>query len=103
VSIDDEVGAVMWLLDQDCSGPVNITAPAPVTNKEFAKALGRVIHRPARLPTPRFGPELLLGKELADALLFTSAKVHPRVLQGAGYAFGTPELEAGLRRALGTA
>ena len=103
VSIDDEVGAVMWLLDQDCSGPVNITAPAPVTNKEFAKALGRVLRRPARLPTPRFGPELLLGKELANALLFTSAKVNPAVLQGAGYPFRTTELEAGLRRALGTA
>jgi uncharacterized protein (TIGR01777 family) len=103
VSIEDEVGALVWVLDNDCSGPVNITAPSPVTNREFARALGRVLHKPAWLRTPRLGPELLLGKELAAALLFTSAKVYPAVLQRAGYPFGSTKLDMALPRILGAA
>lgn len=103
VSIEDEVDALAWALENECSGPVNITSPTPVTNREFARALGRVLRRPACLRTPRFGPELLLGKELAATLLFTSAKVHPSVLQGTGYPFRSAQLETALHQALGTA
>ena len=87
VSIDDVVRSISFLLGADVRGPVNVTGPEPVTQKEFAKALGSVLHRPAVLPTPGFGPALLLGRELADALLDTSARVLPTVLEEAGYRF----------------
>ena len=52
ISLDDEVGAIIHLLENDVSGPVNLTAPNPVTNGAFTKALGRVLGRPTLLPTP---------------------------------------------------
>jgi uncharacterized protein len=101
ISIDDEVGAVRFLLDHDLSGPVNLAAPAPVTNAEFTKVLGRVLGRPTVLPVPRFGPRLLLGGELAENLLFTSKRLRPAKLEAAGYTFAHPDLESALRAALG--
>ena len=56
IAIDDEVGAIVHLLTADVSGPVNLTAPHPVRFKEYAKAQGRALHRPAFLPVPRLGP-----------------------------------------------
>jgi uncharacterized protein len=103
ITLDDEVGALMWLLDHDVAGPVNLTAPGAVTNLEFTDSLARVLSRPARLPVPRFGPTLLLGAELADSLLFTSARVRPAVLEAEGYAFKDVQLEPALRRLLGPA
>ena len=93
ITLDDEVDAILWLLDHDVSGPVNLTSPEPATNAELTRALGRVLHRPARLPVPRFGPRLLVGSELADALLFTSARVQPTVLERSGYEFHHPDLD----------
>ena len=100
ITLDDEVGALAWILEHDVSGPVNLTSPNPVRNRDFARALARVLSRPAWLPVPRFGPRLLLGTELADSLLFTSAKVRPAVLEAAGFPFGDADLEEGLRRML---
>lgn len=97
VSIDDEVGAITHLLTADVEGPVNLTAPNPVTNAEFSKTLGTVLHRPSALPVPRFGPALLLGGELADALLFTGQRVLPKVLERSGYQWHHATLEAALR------
>ncbi len=101
IGIEDEVGAIVFLLDADVSGPVNLTAPAPVTNAEFTKVLGRVLGRPTLLPVPAFGPKILLGSELAEQLLFTSARVLPEVLISAGYEFRSPDLEGALRQELG--
>jgi uncharacterized protein len=101
ISIDDEVGAIEHLLTADVSGPVNLTAPTPVTNVEFTKALGAVLRRPTFLPIPSFGPKLLLGGELADALLFTGQRVVPSVLRGSGYVFRHAELDHALRALLG--
>ena len=100
ISIADEIGAIQWLLDHDISGPVNATAPNPVTNREFTKALGEAMHRPTLAPVPSFGPKLLLGSELADALLFTSARVVPNVLSANGFEFTTPTIESALRGVL---
>ena len=102
ISLDDWVGAVLFLLDADVAGPVNLTGPAPVTNAEFTKALGSVVRRPTALPVPAFGPRLLLGKELAHDLLFTSLRVEPRVLEGAGYAFRHRDVTSALRTVLGS-
>jgi uncharacterized protein (TIGR01777 family) len=101
ISLDDEVGAITHLLTADVRGAVNLTAPTPVTNAEFTKTLGRVLHRPAVLPIPSFGPKLLLGSELAEALLFTGQQVLPGVLQADGYTFRYSTLEVALRALLG--
>ncbi len=100
VSIDDEIGAIIHLLTTDVSGPVNLTAPNPVTNAQFAKALAHALHRPSLLPIPAFGPKLLLGGELADALLFDGQRVLPTVLQQSGYTFEHPTLDGALRAVL---
>jgi len=100
IGIDDEVGAIAFLLDHDISGPVNLTAPNPATNAEYTKVLGRVLGRPTLLPVPSFGPKLVLGSELAEQLLFTSARVLPQVLVDAGYEFVSPDLEGALRKVL---
>ncbi len=100
ITLADEIDALVFLLDHDIEGPVNLTAPNAVRNKELAKTLGHVLSRPSLLPVPAFGPKLLLGGELAEALLFTSANVKPTVLEAAGYPFGADQLEAGLRSVL---
>lgn len=96
VSLDDEVGAITHLLTADVEGPVNLTAPTPITNAGFTKVLGRVLKRPTLLPVPSFGPKLLLGSELANALLFTGQRVLPKVLQASGYQFRHPLLDEAL-------
>ena len=101
ISLDDEIGAICHLLTAPVAGPVNLTAPNPVTNAEFTKVLAAVLKRPAVLPIPSFGPKLLLGDELAAALLFTGQRVMPAALQASGYVFQHPMLEAALRAMLG--
>ncbi len=102
IALDDVTGAMLHALSEDTiSGPVNLTAPQPVRQAEFARALGRVLGRPAFLPAPAFALRLLLGRGMADALLLASAKVTPARLLASGYRFRFTELEAALRRALG--
>jgi uncharacterized protein (TIGR01777 family) len=96
ISIDDEVGAIRWLLDNPRSGSFNLTAPHPVTNGEFNKALAQAVHRPAIIPVPEFAPKILLGAELADNLLFTSANVVPERLEREGFTFAHPTLTEAL-------
>lgn len=93
ISLPDEVNAIKHLLTADVSGAVNLTAPNPVTNAGFAKLLGQALGRPSALPVPSFGPKLLLGSELADALLFTGQNVLPTALQASGYQFQHPRLD----------
>ena len=100
VSLDDEVGAILHALDStDLAGPVNLTAPNPVTQHEFAKTLGKVLHRPAVLPVPVKALGLVLGRELA-ADLTGSQRVLPTRLEGHGYQFADPTLDGALRRML---
>ena len=103
ISMVDELGALEFLLDADIDGPVNLTGPEPVTNGAFTDVLGDVLGRPTFLPVPTFGPKMLLGRELADELLFTSARVLPARLEAAGYRFETPTVEQALHRALDAA
>ncbi|MGI9031619.1 MAG: TIGR01777 family oxidoreductase [Ilumatobacteraceae bacterium] len=101
VSLTDEVGAIVHLLDSEVSGPVNLTAPEPVTNKRFADTVGEVLRRPTFLPVPEFGPKLLLGSERAESLLFVSQRVAPKVLLDDGYAFAHLDLASALHAELG--
>jgi len=100
ISMDDEVGSIMHLLTANVSGAVNLTAPQPVTNAEFTKVLARVVKRPAIVPVPTFAPKILLGGELADALLFTGQRVMPQALAASGYVFKHSTLESALRSLL---
>ena len=81
----------------DEGGPVNLTSPNPVTNAEFTKTLGRVLRRPTPFPTPKVGVWVRLGRELTDALLYTSTRVHPGRLVDSGFEFTHPALEPALR------
>jgi uncharacterized protein len=103
ISIDDEVDAITHLLTSELAGAVNLTAPAPVTNREFAKVLSDVLHRPAFLRIPSIGPKLLLGGELAAALLFSGQRVLPARLLADGFPFRHPTLVEALTAMLGDA
>ncbi len=101
VHMEDEVGLIRHLLNSESlQGPVNATAPAPVTNREFSKTLGRVLSRPAILPVPALALKLLMG-EMAQELLLDGQKVMPRRALADGYRFRFPELEGALRDLLG--
>ncbi|HVF74672.1 MAG TPA: TIGR01777 family oxidoreductase [Acidimicrobiales bacterium] len=100
VSLHDEVGAILHALrSDDLSGPINATAPHPVTNAEFTAALGKAMRRPARLPVPRAALSVVLGGEMA-ASLTASQRVLPTRLEAHGYRFKHPELPAALEVAL---
>jgi uncharacterized protein (TIGR01777 family) len=96
---DDIVGILLLALDNAAAtGPLNGTAPNPVTNKEFGKVLGRVLHRPSFMWTPGFALRLGLG-EVAD-LILTGQRVLPKKAQALGYRFKFPTLEEALRDVL---
>jgi len=102
ITLHDEVEALAWLLNDDVEGPVNLTAPEPVTNREFAAALGRALHRPTLLPTPKPALRARLGRELAEALLYSSTRVEPSLLAGRGFRFAHPDIATGLAAVLAT-
>jgi uncharacterized protein len=96
IHIDDEVGILLWALDNDkVSGIFNSTAPNPVTNKVFSKALGRTINRPAVLPIPGFTLDLMYGGEFGEVLK-GGQRVMPRRAQDLGYTFKHPDLDEAL-------
>ena len=97
---DDWIAMTMWAIGAPVSGPMNLTAPAPVTNATFARTLGRVLHRPSVLPVPAFALRLALG-ELADTALLSSQRVVPHAALGGGFEFRYPELEGALRAIYG--
>jgi len=101
VGLDDAIGAICHLLaDDQVSGPVNVVAPEPVTNREFTRALAEALGRPAALRVPAWLLRLVFG-QLADEVLLSSARVQPRVLLQRGYCFRHPGLAAALCHLLG--
>jgi uncharacterized protein len=102
ISIDDEIGAIVHALtNPSVKGPMNATAPNPVTYSEFAKTLGRVLHRPAFLPTPKFAPALKIGREATEEMLLAGQRALPKMLETSGYTFAAAELESALKGLLG--
>ena len=87
ISLTDEVSALTWLIDNEISGPVNLTAPNPVTNADFSQALGRALGRPVWLRIPSAGPMLLYGRYLTKELMLASTLVAPEVLTDSGFVF----------------
>lgn len=102
IGIDDLVDVYYRaLVDDRLSGAVNAVAPEPVRNAEYAATLGRVMRRPAILPTPSFGPRLILGSEGVSELVEASQRVEPAKLVATGHSFRQPRLEQVLRHQLG--
>ena len=100
ISLEDTVRAIEWVLnDNTLQGPVNIVAPEPVSQRDFARAVGRAVSRPAVLPLPAFMVNLLLG-EMGRELLLSGARIQPGKLTAAGFTFHHPTLESALYSAL---
>ena len=95
---EDWMRLARWAIESaDVTGPLNVTAPAPVTNREFTRALGRALHRPAIAPAPAFALRLLLG-EMADAMILSGQRVRPDKAERGGFAFRYPDLDSALRQ-----
>jgi len=95
IHIDDDVGLIEFAISSSkLSGPVNATAPNPVTNREFTRELASVLHRPAILPVPKFALHLLYG-DMAQ-IVYASQRVIPEVALRAGYQFRFPRLNSTL-------
>ena len=100
IHLEDEVGLVLHALDRaELSGPVNATAPTPVRNREFVRAFGKALRRPAITPAPAFAMKLAFG-EMASVTLLAGQKVLPAKAQSSGYRFRQPELLAAMRASL---
>lgn len=96
----DWVEMVRWIVQtREASGPINVTAPHPVTNREFTRALGRALHRPALMPAPAFALKLMLG-EFARYVV-TGQRVIPARAQALGYHFRYPEVDIAFRGIFG--
>ena len=96
VHVDDVIRAIRFLIDHDgASGAFNLTAPNPLTNHDFSRVLGRVMHRPALLPVPAFALRLALG-EMAT-LVLDGQRAIPQRLDDIGFTFRFTELNAALR------
>jgi len=101
ISLEDVLGILylaMW--DDSLKGPLNVVAPAPVTNAEYGRMLGQVLARPAVMPLPAFAMRAAFG-ELADGAMLASQRVRPTALERVGFRFLHPTLEEALRFALG--
>jgi uncharacterized protein len=102
IHLDDEVGILLRALDDErWSGPVNAAAPRPVTNREFSKALGRALRRPAFSPVPKAALKVLYGE--MSQIVTAGVNMVPRRAQELGYAFRHPDLDEALRDTLSAA
>ncbi len=101
ISLPDHVRGVIHLLESDVSGPVNMVAPNPVTNKEFTKQLGAALNRPTLLPTPLFPVKARFGSKLVEEMMLYSARVGGTRLAESGYEFRHPDLASAFPAVLG--
>ena len=100
ISLRDQVRVMRHAIDSSMSGPVNSVAPEAITHRQFIKALGRALHRPVVIPIPRFVLSMILGGELARALVFEGQRVVPTRLNAAGFEWLDTDLDTALHRAL---
>jgi uncharacterized protein len=101
---DDVLRMIEWSIDRETThGIYNATAPNPATNRDFARTLGHVLHRPAFMPTPGFALRLALGSGMANEMLLSGQRVLPARATKEGFPFAHPELEEALGHAIGRA
>lgn len=100
ITLDDQVRAMEHALHaESLHGPANVATPNPVTNAAFGETLGKVLGRPAIIPTPAFALKFMFG-EMAEATILSGQRLVPRALEQSGFAFATPQLEPALRAVL---
>lgn len=100
ISLNDEVRAILWIIDHQLSGPVNLACPAPLTNAQFSKLLGKILHRPAVIKTPALALKVILGGQLTTQAVLASQRVLPKVLLGNGFVFENPDCRSALSAAI---
>ncbi len=100
ISLLDEVRALLWTIDHRLTGPVNLVAPQPLTNREFTRALARAVRRPALFNVPKLALKAVLGGEMADELILTSQRVTPQKLRSSNFKFEHADAESALKWAL---
>jgi uncharacterized protein len=97
LTLEDVVGILRMALENAAvSGAINVVSPQPVRNAEFARQLGRAMHRPAVVPAPAFALRLALGAEMAEGMLLSSQRVEPQKLKQLGYRFQRSDLPSAL-------
>lgn len=90
ISLEDEVRAIIHVVDSGITGPVNLAGPTPATNAEIGRALAKKLRRPFLIPTPGFALRMALGRDATDSLLLADADVRPVVLEESGFEFTHP-------------
>lgn len=87
ISLEDEIRAIRHIIDNELSGPLNLTGPAPATANDIGRALAKAMHRPFLIPAPAWALRLGLGRQAADSLLLADAQLRPDALQTSGFTF----------------
>jgi hypothetical protein len=100
LSLTDEVRAIQWIIDRQLTGPINLVAPSPVTNRDFTRELASALHRRAFLNVPSTALRAALGREMANELLLISQRVTPQRLLASGFVFQSPDAASALRDVL---
>lgn len=102
ISFDDEIAAILHLLlRSEIEGPVNLTAPEPVTNRRFIRAVGRALGRPTVIPIPGFAVKIVIGGELAEAVVLQSQRAIPARLEADGFRFADTDIDEAMKDAIG--
>jgi len=102
ISFDDEISAILHLLlRSDLEGPVNLTAPDPVTNRVFIRAVGRALRRPTFIPIPGWAVRIAIGGELAEAVVLQSQRAIPERLVADGFRFQDTSIDEAMKDAIG--
>jgi uncharacterized protein (TIGR01777 family) len=99
ISLNDEVRAILWVLDHRLAGPVNLVTPHPLTNADFTKSLARLVRRSAWVRVPALALKIALGDELATGAVLASQRVLPRVLLDSGFTFDNVDITSILHAA----
>jgi NAD dependent epimerase/dehydratase family enzyme len=100
ISLDDEVRAILWILDHQLTGPINLVAPTPITNREFTHVLASELSRRAFLAVPTIALRGALGREMANELLLASQRVTPQQLLASEFVFEHPDAQSALRETI---
>jgi uncharacterized protein len=100
ISLGDEVRAILWTVDHQISGPLNLVCPTPVTNRQFSSTLAKTLRRPAVIKTPAFALKFVLGGELTTQAVLASQRVEPKRLLESGFVFENPDCRSVLSVAI---
>jgi uncharacterized protein len=100
IALFDEVRAILWIIDRQLTGPLNLVAPSPLTNRDFTNELASALHRRAFLTVPSLALRAALGREMANELVLVSQRVTPKRLLESGFVFQYPDAPSAVRDVL---